>query len=544
MEEKKTIDNSQGNAQTTKKDNSSNFFSVFFSAFFAIFKYAAKALSFCYNAIKKPFVSVFGGVSQNVDRVYKDTIVKPKQEADESNQGFFGKLWKLLNSDVGVKEKKMSATQLKKLEEKREALVKELEDPNLVRGDKSVVYVYKAKTKSGKLVTGRLYGFSKQDINAFLLNEGYEPFSIENNKMIDFLYGDTKFSVRKMKNKDLIFFLTQLSTYVKAGITLTEAMKIIMNQSAKNKSKLGIYQSIVYELTMGSSFSEAISKQGNIFPALLINMMKAAEATGELEETLDDMVSYYTDIESTRKEMISAMTYPGLITTFALGVVTFILMYVIPKFSEIYQSMEVKITGMTAFLLDFSSFLNNYILLILLIIIAIIVVIVMAYKKIKVFRKNLQVFFMKLPVFGNIVIYNEITIFSKTFSSLLKNNVNITESVDILSKITDNEIYKEIMFKTINNIAAGDRISEAFKDHWAVPEVAYYMIVTGESTGQLAEMMGRVAAFYQEQHKNLVNSLKSLIEPIIICLLAVIVGAIIISVVVPMFDMYQSLTLG
>ena len=136
------------------------------------------------------------------------------------------------------------------------------------------------------------------------------------------------------------------------------------------------------------------------------------------------------------------------------------------------------------------------------------------------------------------------TIFSKTFSSLLKNNVNITESVDILSKITDNEIYKEIMFKTIENIAAGDRISEAFKDHWAVPEVAYYMIVTGESTGQLAEMMGRVAAFYQEQHKTLVNSLKSLIEPIIICLLAIIVGVIIVSVIVPMFDMYQNLTLG
>lgn len=99
----------------------------------------------------------------------------------------------------------------------------------------------------------------------------------------------------------------------------------------------------------------------------------------------------------------------------------------------------------------------------------------------------------------------------QTFASLLRNNVNITESVDILSKITNNEIYKEIMVNTINNIAKGDKISQAFKGKWAVPDVAYYMIVTGESTGQLAEMMTRVSDYYQEQHHNLVTNLKAFI---------------------------------
>ena len=174
----------------------------------------------------------------------------------------------------------------------------------------------------------------------------------------------------------------------------------------------------------------------------------------------------------------------------------------------------------------------------------VIIVIIILYKEIKPFRKTLQIIGMKLPVFGNIIIYNEMTIFSKTFASLLKNNVNITQSVDILSKVTSNEIYKEIMLKTINNIAVGDRISEAFKNHWAIPEVAYYMIVTGESTGQLAEMMARVADFYQEQHHNLIASLKSLIEPIMIVSLAIVVGFILVSVVVPMFDMYDRITLG
>lgn len=509
-----------------------------------LFKYTISGIKIVFGFIFKPFVSVFGGASKQVDSVYQGAKQIAKESQQEDPKTFWAKAWKLLNTDVSKNGRRISKGQEKRLLAKKELLLKELNSEDTKRLDHGVVYVYKAKTKSGRLVTGRLFGFSKMDINAFLLNEGYEPYTIENNKLIDFMYGETSFTTRRMSNKDLIFWLTQLSTYVKAGITLSDSMKILMNQSGKDKTKLGIYQSIVYELTMGSSFSEALAKQENVFPALLINMIKAAEATGELEATLDDMVEYYTDIETTRKEMISAMTYPIIVTGFAFLVIAFILLYVIPQFSEIYKSMDIEISGMTLFLLNLSQFLKNYLFMILLFIAGFIFIITILYKKIKSFRQSLQIIFMKLPVMGNIILYNEMTIFAKTFSSLLKNNVNITESIDILSKITNNEIYKEIMVKTINNIAKGDRISEAFKNHWAVPEVAYNMIVTGESTGQLSEMMSRVASFYQEQHHNLIASLKSLIEPIMIVSLAVIVGFILISVVIPMFDMYDQLTLG
>ncbi|MEG0794499.1 MAG: type II secretion system F family protein, partial [Bacilli bacterium] len=125
--------------------------------------------------------------------------------------------------------------------------------------------------------------------------------------------------------------------------------------------------------------------------------------------------------------------------------------------------------------------------------------------------------------------------------SLLRNNVFITDSMDILSKITNNEIYRAILYKTINNIVKGEKISEAFKDHWAVPDVAYYMIVTGESTGDLATMMQKVSEYYQEMHKSIVNNLKSFIEPIMISGLALIVGLIIIAVIVPMFSIYEQI---
>ena len=270
-------------------------------------------------------------------------------------------------------------------------------------------------------------------------------------------------------------------------------------------------------------------------------MIKAAEATGELQETLDDMANYYEEIDRTHKQMVSAMSYPTVIMIFSLAVITFILVWVIPDFLEIYESAGAQIQGLTAVVISVSVFLQNNLATVLLVIILIITILVICYKKIKAFRVKAQTLGMKLPVIGDIIIYNEMAIFSKTFSSLLRNNVFITESIDILSKITNNEIYKEIMYNTINNVVNGEKISLAFKDHWAVPDVAYYMIVTGESTGQLAEMMGKVSTYYQEMHRNIINNMKSFVEPILICFLAVIVGVIIISVIVPMFELMSQI---
>jgi type IV pilus assembly protein PilC len=494
-----------------------------------------------------PFTGVYNFSSKQVDQVYQSTKLLAKQNEQEikdvtKSPTILRKFLSLLNSDIGGGEKTLSQREITKLEEKRHLLQKELASSDAKRLTKAKVYVYKAKDSKGKWVDGRFIGFSKLDVNSFLLNEGYDVYSIENNKWIDFLYGDSGITIGRMSNSDLVFWLTQLSTYVKSGIPLTDAVKILMNQMGNDKSKRGILQSVAYQLTMGESFSSALAKQGDKFPMLLINMLKAAEATGELEETLDDMAKYYSDIERTKKEMISAIIYPTMVTVFALGVVIFILLYVIPQFKNIYASMGVSLAGTTLFLLNTSNFLKDYGLLILLVIFIVILINVYFYKRVKSFRRGMQVFAMKLPIFGKIIIYNEMTIFSKTFSSLLRNNVKITESVDILSKITNNEIYKEIMINTIDNVAKGDKISSAFKDNWAVPDVAYYMIVTGESTGQLSEMMTQVSDYYQEQHHNLVTNLKSFIEPVLIVILAVIVGGIILAVVVPMFDMYNSIS--
>lgn len=441
-----------------------------------------------------------------------------------------------------TKTYKYNAKTLAKLDKEREELLRDLQDPNLVRSKEPVTYFYKARTPEGKIITDTISGFSKVDVNAFLVNEGYEVFYIKTSNTVKFLMGDSSLFKPAMSVKDLIFWLTQLSTYLKAGITLAEAEKILAKQiGKKNHKKAKTLQALSYELSIGESFSTAMEKQGRMFPSLLINMVRAAEATGTLIETLDDMANYYTEIDKTKKQMISAMTYPSIITIFALAVVVFIIIFVIPQFVGIYESSDIAIPAITQFIINASSFLINNGLYLLLGLIVVLILIILLYKNVRTVRFFLQSIAMRIPVIGNIIIYNEITIFTKTFASLLKNNVFITNSMEILGKITNNEIYKAIMTNTINNIIRGNKISESFKNQWAVPDVAYYMIVTGESTGELAEMMQKVSEYYQEMHRNVVNNLKNFIEPIMITSLAFVVGGIILAVIVPMFQMYNAI---
>ncbi len=423
----------------------------------------------------------------------------------------------------------------------REKLIQEINSNQTPRSDHQITYRYTALNPDGKIVKNTFVEFSKMEVFTFFENEGYKVFKIETSATIERFHGANGFLTRKMSTKDLVFWLEQLSTYLKAGIPLTQAMEILCKQMGKSDNLKRIFDKIVYDLTLGENFSTCLENQSNVFPALLINMIKTAEATGDLEGTLDDMAAYYNDVEKTKKEMKSALTYPILILLFAFGVVAFILVYLVPQFESIYDTAGAKVSPLTAFIIAASKFLKSYLISIILIIIAIIIVIVILYKNVKAIRFYMQKFAMKMPVFGNMIIYKEITIFTRTFSNLLKNNVFITESMDILVKITNNEIYKEIMINTVNYIGRGDKISEAFKNNWAIPEVAYYMMQTGESTGQLAEMMEKVANYFDTQHKTLVETMKSLIEPVLILFLAVVVGGIVIAIIMPMFGLYQEL---
>ena len=421
-------------------------------------------------------------------------------------------------------------------EYKNQAEKEEEERIEKVKNQKMISYRYKVKDSSGRIVSNTFEAPSVNDVRVFLTNEGYEVVEIKERSKFDI---DINLGGR-IKNGDLSFMLTQLSTYIKAGIPLINSVRILAKQTTNAMHKK-ILNKVVYELVIGEKFSIALEKQDKAFPTLLINMVKTSEMTGDLAGTLDEMAAYYTEVEKARKQMISALVYPSVILTVAIVAVVFIIVYVVPQFVGMFASNNAELPAITVFIINASDFLGAYWWVLLLALVAFIVIYRLLYKNVKEFRKTMQTFFMHLPVIGNVIIYNEVSTLTRTFSSLLNHSVFITDSMEILSKLSNNEVYKEIINRTLITLSKGGKISDSFKGEWAFPVVAYEMLVTGESTGQLALMMEKVADHYQALHTNAVTTIKSLVEPIIICFLAVAVGFIIMSIILPMFDLYGQL---
>ena len=397
-------------------------------------------------------------------------------------------------------------------------------------GGKKQRFKYEIINSQGEKVKGYIDAHSTSEVKSYLDNEGYQTIKVELSK--DIVLGSGKLSY-----SELAFILTQLSTYLKAGIPLIDAIRILEKQSVKPE-KRRIFSNITYELVKGESFSSALEAQGNIFPTFLVNMVKTAEMTGDLPSTLDDMTDYYTTTDRTRKAAISAMTYPVIIFIFAIAVITFILTYVIPTFVGIFEENKADLPALTKIVIGASDFLTSKGLYIVLIIAIILVVYMILFKKVKSFRKIMQTIYMKLPIFGNMIIYKEVAMFTKTFASLLNHNVFITDSMKILSQVTSNEVFTEIINDSLSYLSRGAKISDSFKGKWAFPVVAYEMLVTGENTGRLAVMMDYVAKYYDDLHSNYIKRINTLIEPIMIVFLALVVGVVVLSVVVPMFSFY------
>ena len=401
------------------------------------------------------------------------------------------------------------------------------------KNKKMISYRYKVKDSRGKIVSNTFEAASATDVRVFLQNEGYEVVEIKERSKYDV---DLNFGT-KIKGGDLAFMLTQLSTYIKAGVPLINSVRILAKQTT-NPAHKKILNKVVYELVVGEKFSIALEKQGKVFPSLLINMVKTSEMTGDLASTLDEMSAYYTEIEKSRKAMKSALIYPAVIMTATVAALGFIIIYVGPQFVGMFSSNGAELPGITKFIIAASDFLGAHWWKLILGLIVLIFIYKWLMKNVQSFRKSMQTFYMHLPVFGNMIIYNEVSTITRTFASLLNHNVFITDSMEILSKLSENEVYKEIINRTLINLSKGGKISDSFKGEWAFPVVAYEMLVTGESTGQLALMMEKVAEHFQELHTNTVTAMKSLIEPAVILVLAGGVGFIIMAIIIPMFDLY------
>lgn len=393
-------------------------------------------------------------------------------------------------------------------------------------------FKYTIINDQGKKISNTIDGENAEEVRSYLENEGYQVVSITpQSKFLTMNIGG------KINAAKLAFLLTQLSTYLKAGIPLIDSVKILEKQST-NSFQRTVFGNIAYELVKGESFSNALAAQGNTFPALLVSMVRTAEMTGDLPSILDDMVDYYTITDRTRKQAISAMTYPIIIFIFSLMVITFILTYIIPEFVGLFDENGATIPALTKFVLNASDFITNNALILIVGILGFILVYTLLFKTVKPFRKFMQSLIMRIPIVGNITIYKETAMFTKTFASLLNHSVFITDSMAILSTVSTNEVFKDIINDSLDYLSKGAKISDSFKGKWAFPEIAYEMLVTGENTGRLPMMMDYVAKYYEDLHANTVKRINTFIEPVMIIFLALVVGVVVLSVIIPMFSFY------
>lgn len=399
--------------------------------------------------------------------------------------------------------------------------------------EKKDTYKYRVMNKQGKKFYGYIDAYDVESVKAYLKNEGLKVIEIEKQSKLK----EIKVKKPKLKDSEISFMLTQLSTYLKAGIPLVDAVKILEKQSVKSKEKR-IYSNIIYELSKGENLSNALRTQNGVFPIFLINMIKTAELTGDLNSVLEDMQKYYDKKDKNKKAFINSMTYPIVLFSFAILVLIFILTYVLPKFVTLFNNEDATIPTFTKIILGISTFLSNHFWSIIIVLIILLLIICLLYKYVKSVRKAIQIFLMKLPFIGKIIIYNEIVMFTKTFASLLSHKVFITDSIKVLEGVSNNEVFKGIIKDSLNSLSKGDNISSSFENKWVFPVAAYEMLVTGENTGKLDMMMKYVGDYYEELESGLLKRFNSFIEPVLIVFIAIIVGIVVISVIIPMFSFY------
>jgi type IV pilus assembly protein PilC len=341
-----------------------------------------------------------------------------------------------------------------------------------------------------------------------------------------------------VKLQHFVIYLRQFATLLQAGVTIVEATAILAVQT-ESKTLKKVLLDVEQELREGKPYSEAISKHKKIFNSMFINMVKAGEVSGNMDETLERMADNFEKQHFTRQKVISALTYPIAIGFFAVAVVIFLLISVVPTFVTMFDDLGGELPGITKFVLSASEFVQSFWWLISLIIIAIIFLIIYLNKN-KQTKYYLDYFLLRMPIFGNMLQKAALARMMRTLSSLFSSSVPILQAMAIVEKVVENEVISKVIHASRESLEKGRSMTEPMISHWAFPPLVTQMISIGESTGALDAMLSKIAEFYEKEVEASTDRLKSLIEPIMIVFLAVLVGTIVAAIMVPMFTMFDN----
>jgi type IV pilus assembly protein PilC len=343
-----------------------------------------------------------------------------------------------------------------------------------------------------------------------------------------------------VKLQDFVIYLRQFATLLQAGVTIVEATAILAVQTESKALKKALLD-VEEELREGKPYSVAVSKYKKIFNTMFVNMVKAGEVSGNMDGTLDSLAEHFEKQHFTKQKITSALMYPAVIGVIAIAVVIFLLVAIVPTFVTMFADIGAELPGITKFVLAASEFMQTFWWMIMLLIVAFVILIVYLKKNSKT-KYYLDYFLLKMPVFGNMLQKAALARMMRTLSSLFSSSVPILQAMTIVEKVVENEVIAKVIRESRNSLEKGRSMTEPMNSHWAFPPLVTQMISIGEGTGALDAMLSKIAEFYEKEVETGTDRLKSLIEPIMIVVLATLVGLIVMSIMVPMFSMFDQMS--
>ena len=396
---------------------------------------------------------------------------------------------------------------------------------------------YTAIDKAGVELRGSMEAENREKVIQEIKRQGLIPMDVVEqsiwNRDIDLNFE------RKPSARDLSVFCRQFVSMTKAGVTIIEAMKMLVEQT-DNKALKKAAEAVRANLEKGESLTVSMKEHPKIFPSLLVSMVAAGEASGSLDVAMERMSIQFEKTAKNKGMMKKAMIYPAVVGVVAIGVIAVMLLFVIPSYSQMFETLDAELPGITMVVLVASAFLqSNWIVIVALLVIA--VISIKAYLSTDNGKRLWSEIQFYIPVVKNLVVKTASANMARTLSTLISAGIPLVEAVDIVANTMDNVLIKEALLEAKEQLTIGVPLSEPLKESGIFPAMVCHMVKIGEEAGTTEEMLTKLADYYDEEVELAVQSLMAAMEPLIIVILAGVVGVLVMSVILPMLSMYDTL---
>lgn len=399
-------------------------------------------------------------------------------------------------------------------------------------------FSYKAVSAAGKDVKGSVEAESREEAARKIKEQGLIPVSIGKQGALDKDVNIPIFKGKKIPARDMSVFCRQFASILKAGVSVINALEMLAEQTENKKLKEAIVNT-QSNVEKGESLSDSM-RQNDAFPSILIDMVRAGEASGSLENSLTRMAIQFEKDAKLNGIVKKAMMYPIVLICVMIGVVIVMLTFVIPSFMTMFEDLDSELPATTKAILAMSNSLKNYWYIYIIVVVGIVVGIQM-YKRTDNGKHNLDKLKLKIPVFGVLQTKSACASFARTMSTLLQAGMPMIDALEISASTMKNVLFYDGLEKVKNGVSLGLPLSNQLKATGLFPAMVVHMVGIGEETGNVEEMLTNSATYYEEEVEVQTQTLTSLMEPIIIVLMALVVVMLIMAIYQPMIQLYNTL---